>query len=133
MNIPGNAAPSPFRNGSVVWGIIRGLMLAIIISLMLLMVCSLILHLTAVPETVTPYLACGASILSVLCGSYYTGKRIGFRGWLHGGAVGILYIVVLILAGVLVGNGFTLGLKLCTKLFLGLVFGVAGGMWGVNS
>ncbi len=133
MNLSSHMVPLPSWNRTVVWGVIRGLLLSVIISLVLLLVCSLILHFTAVPEKVTPYLACGVALLSVLCGSYHTGKRIGFRGWLHGGVVGILYIVILLLAGVLAQNGFTFGLNLFSKLFLGLVFGAAGGMWGVNS
>ncbi|NMA92889.1 MAG: TIGR04086 family membrane protein [Firmicutes bacterium] len=122
-----------FRNRTVIWGVIRGLLLSIIISLVLLLACSLVLHLTALPERVTPYLACGLSLLAVLCGSYYTGKRVGFRGWLLGGVVGVLYVVGLLLAGVLVGNNVTLGLNVISKLFLGFMFGAAGGMWGVNS
>ncbi len=118
---------------NMVGAIIRGVLISIIISLVLLLVCSLVLHLTPVREKITPFLTCGIALFSVLCGSYHTGKRLGYRGWLHGGAVGVLYLLLLLLAGILAGNGFALGLNLFSKLFLGFVFGAAGGMWGVNA
>ncbi|HHX87778.1 MAG TPA: TIGR04086 family membrane protein [Firmicutes bacterium] len=133
MNRSGNMVPLPSWNSAAVWGVAKGLLFSILISLGLLLVCSLVLHFSAVPEKVTPYLACGVALLSVLCGSYYAGKRIGFRGWLHGGVVGLLYIVILLLVGILAHSEFAFGLYLVSKLFLGFVFGAAGGMWGVNS
>jgi len=133
MNHSGNMVPLLSWNSAAAWGVAKGLMFSIIISLGLLLTCSLVLHFTAVPEKVTPYLACGITLLSVLCGAYYTGKRIGFRGWLHGGAVGLLYIVALLLAGIVAHDDFTLGLNLISKFFLGFIFGAVGGMWGVNS
>lgn len=133
MNLSGHMVPLPSWNRSVVWGITRGLLLSIVFSLVLLLICSLVLHFTSLPEKATPYLACGVSLLSVLCGSYYAGKRIGFRGWFHGGMVGALYIAILLLAGILAQSDFVFGLNLFSKLFLGFVFGAAGGMWGVNS
>ena len=124
---------APSWDRKMVWGIIRGVLISVIISLLLLLICSLVLHLTSVREKITPFLTCGIALLSVLYGSYHTGKQLGYRGWLHGGAVGVIYILLLLLVGILAGNSFTLGLNLFSKLFLGFVFGAAGGMWGVNT
>ncbi len=124
--------PAGLRNPAV-GAVARGVLLALIISLMLLLLASLVLHWTAVPEKISPYLVFGISLLAILAGSRFTGRRIGYRGWFHGGMVGLLYVLLLLVLSAFLIPDFSFNILVLTKVFLGFAFGAAGGMWGVNA
>lgn len=123
----------PVPRNLAAWAVIKGTLLAFILSLVLLLLASLVLHFTAVPEKITPYLVFGISLAAILFGSRFSGRHIGYRGWLHGGLVGFFYVLLLLLLSVLFVEGFAFNFSVVTKVFLGFAFGAAGGMWGVNS
>lgn len=133
MNRPSNTAPLFSLKGVAFWSIFRGTLVSLVVSLVLLLLASIVLHFTAVPEKISPYLVFVITVTAILSGSYLTGKRTHYRGWLHGGLVGLFYVLLLMLLGRFFLEEFNLGLNLFSKLFLGFIFGTAGGMWGVNS
>ena len=133
MNRPNKLAPVFSLKGVAWWSIFKGTLVSLVVSLLMLLLASLVLHFTAVPEKTSPYLVFLITVTAILSGSYMTGKQTYYRGWLHGGLVGLLYVLLLMLLGRFFLEEFALGLNLFSKLFLGFIFGAAGGMWGVNS
>lgn len=113
--------------------LLKGTILALVLSVVLIFIAALVLYFTALPERTAPYLVFGISLAAILVGSSFAGKRIGTRGWLNGGIVGLLYVVLMLAAGLLLLKDLAVGWNFITKLFLGFAFGAAGGMWGVNS
>ena len=103
-----------------------------ILSVVLLFIAALVFYFTAVSEKITPYLVFGVSLVAIIAGSSFAGKHIGTRGWLYGGIVGLIYVALMLITGLFVRDSIAISLNLFTKLFLGFVFGAAGGMWGVN-
>lgn len=110
----------------------RGILLAILFSLVMILLIALLLYLTALPESMAPYLVYAVSVVAVLWGAAHSARRIGSRGWLNGGIVGVVYVLLLLGAGLIALEGISFGWTLLVKIFLGFVFGAAGGMWGVN-
>ncbi len=125
-------APLPITGAGKLTVLLKGIILALLISMVLLFIGALVLYFTAVPEKTTPYLVFGISLAAIITGSSFAGIRIGSRGWLYGGIVGIAYVGLMLIFGLIVLTDVTAGWNFISKLFLGFVFGAAGGMWGVN-
>lgn len=110
----------------------RGLLLALLFSAVALLAIALLLYLTALPEKTAPYLVYAVAIAAILWGSAYTARKIGVRGWLNGGVLGVLYVLLMLGAGLVIVDHMTFGWSVVVKIFLGFIFGAAGGMWGIN-
>ena len=127
----GNKVLSPLRDSA--WLIsLKGVLLALIFSLIMLLVIALALYLTELPEKAGSYMVYAVSIAAILWGSAYAARRIGTRGWLNGGMIGLIYVLIMLGGGLIIGDDMAVSWSLAIKLFLGFVFGAIGGMWGVN-
>ena len=113
--------------------LLRGLSRSLLISLGFIILITLIMYLSPLPEWIVPYLVVVGMLLSIIYGSMYVGRRVDRKGWLHGGYTGLLYIVVLVILSYLLQLSPDLGLSLLSKLFLGFSFGCVGGILGINS
>ena len=111
---------------------LKGIILALALSVILLFIAALVLYFTAASEKITPYLVFGISLVAIITGSSYSGRKIGSKGWLYGGITGLVFVVLMLVIGLFVLDGVSFGWNWLTKLFLGFMFGTAGGMWGVN-
>ncbi len=128
-----NVSPQPLAGGGGPLPVLlKGIILALLISLVLLFAAALLLYFTNVPEKIAPYVVFGISLTAILVGSSYGGRKIGSRGWINGGIVGVIYVSLMLVIGLFFLEDATLGWNLISKLFLGFIFGAAGGMWGVN-
>jgi putative membrane protein (TIGR04086 family) len=69
--------------------------------------------------------------LAIFIGSYASGKRINNRGWYHGGILGLVYAIIIVLIGFL---SFDNGISLQTLLAIiaAYLIGAFGGILGVN-
>ena len=112
--------------------ILRGTVLALVISLLVLLLLSLVLYLTPVPERVVPYAVYITSIFSIIIGSAYAAKRIQSKGWLNGGLTGLTFIITLLILTKVFGLDADINLHLITKLLLAFVVGSIGGILGLN-
>ncbi|MGI6097626.1 MAG: TIGR04086 family membrane protein [Dethiobacteria bacterium] len=110
----------------------KGVIYGLFISLLLLIIISLLINFTALSETLAPYLIFVASLIGILSGSAFVGRRIGEKGWLNGGLTGLTFVVILLAFGFVLED-LTFGLQTITKLFLGFAFGAIGGMIGINA
>ncbi len=112
--------------------LVKGLVLGIFLSLVLLLVITLVMFFTPLPEMITPYLIFASTLLGIMYGSYFVGQRVDEKGWLRGGLVGFFYVVVLFLVSIFFPVAVPFSFDIVIKLFLGFVFGAAGGILGIN-
>lgn len=126
-----SVSPHSLWGGAALF-LLKGTALALLFSVVMLFIAALLLYFTALPEKTTPYMVFAISLLAILTGSSYACKRIGVRGWLYGGIVGVIYVLLVLISGLIFLDDFGVAWNFITKLFLGFVFGAAGGMWGVN-
>jgi putative membrane protein (TIGR04086 family) len=127
-----NSAPQPYLRGGPAAALLKGIILALALSVVLLFIGALVLYFTAVSEKITPYLVFGISLVAIISGSSYAGRKIGSKGWFYGGITGLVFVLFMLVIGLFVLEDASAGWNWLTKLFLGFVFGAAGGMWGVN-
>jgi len=125
--------PSNHSYASLLPVLLKSLLTGILISLLLLLLMVVAWYFTPLPERYGPVMVFVISAAGIITGSYQAGKNLGYQGWLNGGLVGVGYVLVVIVLGLILGQGFSAGITIISKLFLGFVLGLVGGVWGVNS
>ncbi len=113
--------------------ILRGLLVALVLSFLLLVLNALLIYFSPLSEAFVPYLLFAGTLLSILLGAVFVGKRTEEKGWLRGGLMGFCYVLALFCLSYFLRVELQLGLGLVTKLFLGFSFGAVGGILGINS
>lgn len=111
----------------------KGLLVTVLLSFLLLLFNTLLFYFIPLSEYFVPYFIFGFTLISILAGSIYIGKRVEKKGWLKGGIIGFLYVFILFILGVSFFPGLGFGFNIFTKLFIGFAFGTIGGVLGINS
>lgn len=112
--------------------IIKGSLLAILISLILLFIYAMMLTYTEVSEsTMIPVVLVIAGI-SILIGSMISARKIRKNGLLNGAIVGFVYILILYITSSLCLVGFSITSDSITMMVVGIITGTIGGIIGVN-
>ena len=112
--------------------ILKGAVLAILISLVLLLIFAILLTYTSISEnTIVPVIITIVGI-SILIGSTISTIKIKKNGLLNGGLVALIYVIMLYLASSICLAGFSLTANSIIFLIVGIVTGMVGGIIGVN-
>lgn len=114
------------------WKIVKGSMIAIVITLVGLVIFSAILTYTKVEETIILPVILSVTSISILLGSGIMASKIKKNGILNGGVIGLLYVLVLYLVSSLVGVGFSVNLNTIFMIVISILAGMLGGIIGVN-
>jgi len=111
--------------------IIKGLALALFLSLAIIIVLTAVMYWTDVSEKLVPYVIVAGSLTSLMAGSFFVGRKTTEKGWLKGGLTGLLYVVILLIFASFTGDA---AWHNCfTKMFLGFSLGALGGIIGINT
>ena len=110
-----------------------GICISIFITAICLFVFSILLTYTNISEnTITPTIIIITGI-SVLIGSSIGNVKIKKNGIINGAIIGGGYILILYLISSLINVEFTLNFKSVIMIIVGILFGIFGGIMGVNS
>ena len=112
--------------------IAKGTGMALIISVICLIIFSLILTYTNISETMIEPVTIAITSISILLGSFLGNMKIRKNGLLNGGLVGIAYLLILYLVSSLLNWNFGLNMQSIIMIAIGIVFGILGGVLGVN-
>lgn len=112
--------------------IFQGVFIAFIVTFVLLLIFSIILTYTDVSEnTINPVIIV-VTCISILIGSSIGNMKIKKNGLLNGALIGGIYILSIYLISSLLNWRFYLNLQGIIMIVLGMIFGVLGGIVGVN-
>lgn len=112
--------------------IIKGVLISIITTLILLCIFSAILAYTNVPEnTVTPVVMIITAI-SILIGSTIGNHKIQKNGIINGGIVGATYIIILYIISSILSGDYSLNISSILLIGIAIIFGILGGIIAVN-
>jgi putative membrane protein, TIGR04086 family/integral membrane protein, TIGR04097 family len=117
---------------SKVKNISKGLVISIITTIIALFIYSIILTYTNVPETTIMTIVILITGFSILVGGYISSTKIKSKGFITGGAVGIIYILILYITSSTVSGDFGLNLQAMSIMIFGMIAGMVGGVIGVN-
>ena len=112
--------------------IIKGVGISLLITLISLLIFSIILTYTNIGEkTISPVIMVITAI-SILIGSSIENTKIKKNGLLNGGIIGGGYILIIYLVSSILNWKFTLNQQSIIMIVSAIVFGVLGGIIGVN-
>ncbi len=110
----------------------KGLLISFIMTILILLVFSIILTFTNISEkTIVPVIIISTAI-SILIGSSISNIRIKKNGILNGALIGGGYILILYLLSSILNARFNLNIQSIIMISVGVVFGILGGIIGVN-
>jgi len=113
--------------------LLKGCLLALIITMIFLMISTLVLRFTSLSETKMPLINNVIMVLSLVVGSIYASRKIKDNGWLQGAAIGVLYYFIIILLNLLIVRNFgVFNIYMFSKLLISMLVGTIGGIIGVN-
>lgn len=111
---------------------LKGIFLAFIITIALIIIFSLLIMFTNIKESKIPLLNNIAMITSIAISSIYVAFKIKEKGWIQGGLVGIGYCIILLILNIIFIRPIQLDLLSGTRLVLATITGIIGGMIGIN-
>jgi putative membrane protein (TIGR04086 family) len=120
------------KENNMIINIIKGVGTALISTLILLIIFSVVLTYTSIQEnTINPVIMIITAI-SILIGSTIGNDRIKKNGLLNGGLIGGLYILIIYLISSILNWKFSLNIQSIIMIAIGIIFGILGGIIGVN-
>lgn len=112
--------------------IFKGIGIAMLFTIICLFIFSIILTYTNVSEnTIVPVIVIITAI-SILIGSSIGNNKIRKNGIINGGVIGGGYILILYLVSSLLNVKFGLNIQSIIMIVVGIIFGMLGGIIGVN-
>ena len=112
--------------------IVKGIILAIASSMILLVLFSAALTYTSVPESASNIAIIILSAISILFSSQLAARRIKKNGIVNGGIIGGVYIIIIYLLSSIISGNFSLGINAIIMTFSSIIAGMLGGIIGVN-
>lgn len=120
-----------FMNNIRLTSILRGVLVALALSIVFSLAAGMLYHITSLTDRSLPWFAAAVLAASSFFGSASAGRTAGINGIYHGAAVGIVFFVVVWIAGSFFLAGAA-GLGVIYKFVTAAFAGALGGMVGVG-
>lgn len=113
--------------------ILKGIGISLITTLVFLVIFALILTYTQVEEkTINPVIIV-ITALSILIGSSIVNIKIKKNGLINGAIIGGAYMLIIYLISTILNWKFGLNAQSIIMIVVGVIFGILGGILGVNN
>lgn len=110
----------------------HGLLRGYIISLLLFIIGAILITYTSIGEGTIPLITSVIMIVGIVYSSIYCSVHFKNKGWLHGGIIGLVYILILVLLSKIFISDYSVNRIALYKVGLGVGAGIIGGMLGIN-
>lgn len=120
------------KENSVLKNIIKGVGISLITTVLLLLIFSIILTYTNIEENVINPVIMIITAISILIGSSIGNIKIKKNGLINGGLIGGIYILIIYLVSSILNWKFSLNLQSIIMIITAFIFGILGGIIGVN-
>lgn len=112
--------------------ILKGVIIAYIITLILIAVYSIILAYTNLPESTIPTCVVVITFVSVMLSSSLVLKKIKEKGLINGAIIGAIYLITIYILSSIFAVGFSVNTFSIVMLIFSILAGIIGGIVGVN-
>ena len=112
--------------------IIKGTVISIILSLILLTIYAALLSYTSISESTMVPVIITITGISILIGSSISSIHIKKQGMLNGALVGLIYMLTIYILSSIVLSSFELTMNSIIMILVGIGTGMVGGVIGVN-
>lgn len=113
-------------------GFIRGLLFALLFTVVVFLVSAILLSYTSLPEDAIPVISTATKLIGALVAGFVPAKRSGNRGIITGAVSGLLYILIIVITAALTTQEQFFGMNVLTTALLCVLSGALGGIFGVN-
>ena len=120
------------KESMAIKNIVKGVVIALLTTFILLIIFSIILTYTNTEEKVINPVIMLITAISILIGSSLANIKIKKNGLLNGGIVGGIYILTIYLISSILNWKFSLNIQSIIMIATATIFGVLGGIIGVN-
>lgn len=124
-NIQGN------KNKTII-NILKGVGISLITTVISLIIFSILLTYTNIQENVIKPVIMIITSISILIGSSFENIKIKKNGLINGGIIGTIYIIIIYLISSILNWKFSLNLQSIIMIVTAIIFGILGGIIGVN-
>lgn len=121
------------RESNTFMKIVKGTIMSLLITFLLLIIFSIVLTYTQIPESAINPVIMVITAISILIGSSIENNKIKKNGLINGGIIGGLYILIIYIISSILNWKFSLNVQSIIMIAIGIVFGILGGIIGVNS
>lgn len=112
--------------------ICKGTGISLISTVIFLIIFSVILTFTNVPESTINPVIIVITAISILIGSSIGNIKIKKNGLINGAVIGGLYMIIIYFISSILNWKFGLSLQSIIFIIIGVIFGIFGGIIGVN-
>lgn len=112
--------------------ILKGVEISLISTFIMLIIFSIILTYTNIQESVINPVIMIITAISILIGSSLGNTKIRKNGMVNGGLIGGIYIIIIYLISSILNWKFSLNIQSIIMIITAVVFGILGGIIGVN-
>lgn len=112
--------------------ILKGVGTSLISTLIMLIIFSILLTYTNIQENVINPVIMIITSISILIGSSLGNVKIRKNGLINGGIIGAVYIITIYLISSILNWKFSLNLQSIIMIITSIIFGILGGIIGVN-
>lgn len=132
INSPNTAMKAPLNESLNVMSILKGILIAYVITVPVFMLFALLLTNIDFPQRLITPAVVITTVVSVLFAGSTATRGVKSKGWLNGGLVGFIYMLALYLISSLALNNFTIDKYVLTMTIIGILTGAIGGIVGIN-
>ena len=120
------------NENKTITNIAKGVGISLITTIMLLLIFSIILTYSNIEEKVISPVIMIITSISILIGSSIVNIKMKKNGLLNGAIIGISYIIIIYLISSILNWKFTLNMQSIIMVAAAIIFGILGGILGVN-
>ena len=112
--------------------ILKGTIISIILSIILLTIYAILLSYTSISENTMVPVIITITGISILIGSSISSMHIKKQGMLNGALVGLIYMLTIYILSSIFLSSFELNMNSIIMIAVGIITGMIGGIIGVN-
>lgn len=112
--------------------ILKGVGISLIATVIMLIIFSIILTYTNIQESAINPVIMIITAISILIGSSLGNIKIKKNGLINGGLIGGIYIITIYLISSILNWKFSLNIQSIIMIITAIIFGILGGIIGVN-
>ena len=112
--------------------IFKGVGVAFVVSILLMLVYAGVLVYTSVSEVTIDFVIIGITGISIMIGSILVNVKMNKNGLINGGLIGFIYILIMYLLSSILSNDYALNKSSIIMIIVSIVLGMLGGIIGIN-
>lgn len=132
INSANPTTKAPLNENLDILSVLKGILIAYIITVPTFMLFALLLTNIDFPEKLITPVVVITTVISVLFAGSSATRGLKSKGWLNGGIVGFVYMLVLYFISSLIFNNFVIDKYVITMAVIGILTGAIGGITGIN-